>query len=107
MSKQTVSIFVLQLEHGKYYVGSSTDPVKCMEEHKEGLGPRWTQIHKPVSMKQIIPFKQPEEVDFYTKITMRTYGVEHVRGGSWEALYLADSDRHALHNDNSSGCCIA
>lgn len=103
----TTSIYVLQLEHGKYYVGESIDPVKALEEHREGLGPNWTQIHKPIRIAQITPFKQSEEVDFYTKMAMRTYGVENVRGGSWDAVRLSDSDRHSLHHDNSSSCLVA
>jgi len=38
---------------------------------------------------------------------MKEHGIEHVRGGSWESLRLNDSDRHALHHDNSAACVIA
>jgi hypothetical protein len=107
MSRPTTSIYILQLEHGKYYVGESIDPVKALEEHREGLGPTWTQIHKPLRIHRIIPFKQHDELDFHTKLVMREYGVEHVRGGSWDAMRLNDSDRHALHHDNSSACIVA
>ena len=101
------SIYVLQLEHGKYYVGEAIDPQKALQEHREGLGPQWTQIHKPLRIQKINAFKQADELDFYVKLVMREYGVENVRGGSWEAMRLNDSDRHALHNDNSAACVIA
>ena len=107
MSRPTTSIYILQLEHGKYYVGESIDPYKAVEEHREGLGPVWTKIHKPIRIQKIIPFKQYDELDFYVKLAMRDYGVENVRGGSWEAMRLSDSDRHSLHHDNSSACVIA
>jgi len=106
MSRTTTSIYVLQLEHGKYYVGESIDPIKAMEEHREGLGPAWTQIHKPIRMLEMMHFKQFDEVDFYTKLHMRTYGIDNVRGGSWSGMRMSDSDRHALHNDNSSSCLV-
>lgn len=107
MAQQTTSIYILELEHGKYYVGESLDPIKAFEEHREGLGPVWTQIHKPIRIQQIMHFKQLDELDFYIKLTMRTHGVENVRGGSWSGVRLTDADRHALHNDNSAACVIA
>jgi predicted GIY-YIG superfamily endonuclease len=107
MAQSTTSIYVLQLEHGKFYVGESVDPVKALEEHLEGLGPQWTQIHKPLRIHQTFQFKQHDELDFYVKLAMKEHGIEHVRGGSWESLRLNDSDRHALHHDNSAACVIA
>ena len=106
MSK-TVSLFRVVLEHGKYYVGESVDPVKRLEELREGLGPFWTQIHKPIRMEEVIPFQKPGEVDAYTKRSMRTYGIENVRGGAWESANLSDGERQALHNDLQKGCLIA
>ena len=104
----TTTIFILQLEHGKYYVGESKDPIKALEEHREGLGPFWTRIHRPIRINQTIPFKQSEELHKYTKLAMRKYGLENVRGGIWEAIRLTDSERHALHVDptEDNGCSI-
>jgi len=107
MSRPTTSIYIVQLEHGKYYVGESADPTKALEELREGLGPQWTQIHKPLRIIKTTPFKQVDELDFYVKLAMRDFGIEHVRGGSWLATRLTDSDRHALHHDNSSACMVA
>jgi hypothetical protein len=52
-------------------------------------------------------FKQADELDFYVKLALREHGIENVRGGAWESMRLNDSDRHALHNDNSAACVIA
>ena len=105
----TTSIYILQLEHGKYYVGESKDPVKAIEEHREGLGPFWTRIHKPVRIEEVFPFKSANEVDLYTKTTMRKYGIENVRGGSFQDARLKDADRHRLHSEfqDQSNCLIA
>ena len=80
---QTTCIYVVQLEHGKYYVSASDDPEKELEELREGLGIFWTQIHKPVRIVERSRFKRIDELDRYTKLAMRKYGLEHVRGGSW------------------------
>jgi hypothetical protein len=105
----TTAIYILQLEHGKYYVGESKDPVKAMEEHREGLGPFWTKIHKPVRIEAVMPFKSAGEVDLYTKTAMRKYGIENVRGGSFQDARLKDADRHRLHSEfqDQSNCLIA
>ena len=110
MTTSTTTIFILQLEHGKYYVGESQDPIKALEEHREGLGPFWTKIHRPIRIIQTVPFKQREDLNNYTKLAMRKYGLENVRGGIWEAARLSDAERHALHDDATSDdimCCIA
>ena len=103
----TISLFLVQLEHGKYYVGESVDPIKRLEELREGLGPFWTQIHKPIRLAEVIPFQNVGDVDAYAKRTMRTYGVDNVRGGRWEEARLSDADRHALHEDLEHGCTVA
>jgi predicted GIY-YIG superfamily endonuclease len=103
---QTTCIYVVQLEHGKYYVSASDDPEKELEELREGLGIFWTQIHKPVRIVERSRFKRIDELDRYTKLAMRKYGLEHVRGGSWESARLSDRDRQVLHDEiiNDTGC---
>ena len=102
------SIYVLRLEHGKFYVGASIDPVKAAQEHTEGLGPFWTQIHRPLQLLEVAQGKKQEELDQYVKMTMRKHGIENVRGGSWEQARLSDADRHSLHNElDDSSCTIA
>jgi predicted GIY-YIG superfamily endonuclease len=96
---QTTCLYVAQLEHGKYYVGAADDPDKALEALREGLGPFWTQIHKPIRIVERSRFKRTDELDRHTKMAMRKYGMEHVRGGSWESARLSDRDRHSLHDE--------
>jgi hypothetical protein len=102
-------IFILQLEHNKYFVGASQDPVKAMEEHREGLGPLWTRIHRPLGIIKRVPFQREEELDTFVKGAMRTYGLENVRGGSWSDARISDTQRHALHAELHGGddCVVA
>ena len=95
------SIFIVQLEHGMYYVGESKDPVKRYEELVHGGGPTWTQIHRPLRFEKITVSQPASSLDTFTKAAMKKYGVDRVRGGSWESLRLSDADRHALHDDSS------
>jgi predicted GIY-YIG superfamily endonuclease len=36
------TVYVLQLEDGKYYVGKTADLPKRFKEHREGNGAAWT-----------------------------------------------------------------
>jgi predicted GIY-YIG superfamily endonuclease len=102
------SIYRLELEHGKYFVGASTDPVKALEEHREGLGCAWTTIHRPLRIVEVVGFVREGELDTYVRKWMLQYGVDHVRGGSWEHVRLLDKDRHTLCGEltRQRGCLI-
>jgi hypothetical protein len=106
-----VSIFLLELEHGKFYAGASSDPVKALEEYREGLhvfGSRWTQIHRPVRLREVVRVARVEELDVYVRKWMLQYGVENVRGGSWSSPRLTDKDRQVLSIElpRQGGCMV-
>jgi hypothetical protein len=91
------SFFFMELEHGKYYVGASQDPLKTLEEHREGVaGIPWTQIHRPVRLREVVAVARPSELDDYVRRCMMDRGVEHVRGGSWSDVRLRDKDRREI-----------
>ena len=101
-------IFLVELEHNKYYVGCGSHPEKSFEEIREGLGPAWTQIHRPIRILQAIEFAPRKELDTYVRKWMLEYGVENVRGGSWEHVRLTDGDRQQLCGEltKQRGCII-
>lgn len=99
------AMYVLELEHGKFLVGLSSDPIKAMEEHREGLGGAWTEIHRPVRIRETVPFVKEEELDGHVRIAMRKWGVENVRGGSWSGVRLTDQERQAVSGGNY-GCVV-
>ncbi len=98
------SLFLMELEHGKYFVGASQDPLKTLEEHREGIaGIAWTQIHRPVRLREVVAVARPGELDDYVRRWMLQYGVEHVRGGSWLNIRLLDKDRQMLCGGSEKG----
>jgi predicted GIY-YIG superfamily endonuclease len=109
----TTSFFVMELEHGKYFVGASQDPVKTLEEHREGLTRiTWTQIHRPIRLLSIVPVAVKEQLDDYVCQWMREEGMENVRGGSWSDVRLRDKDRRdiggrAEAGKRKAGCVVA
>ena len=43
-------IYVLKLEHHKYYVGKTKNMSKRYQEHIDGTGSEWTNIFKPIKI---------------------------------------------------------
>jgi predicted GIY-YIG superfamily endonuclease len=95
----TMSIYVLRLQGGKYYVGKSDNPTKRLEEHRAGEGTEWTQIHTPISIDKVIPMRSKFDEDNVTKEYMSEYGIENVRGGSYTNVQLTAWQRKVLQQE--------
>jgi hypothetical protein len=86
-------IYVLKLQHGKYYVGKTNNFEKRMHQHETGIGGSfWTKLHKPVEVIRKFEIKSNSfnkefiyglEEDKVVKEMMCLYGIDNVRGGSY------------------------
>jgi putative endonuclease len=47
MAKMTYYVYILLCDDGSYYTGHTKDVESRFKQHKEGIGARYTQIHKP------------------------------------------------------------
>jgi predicted GIY-YIG superfamily endonuclease len=103
------SVFLFELEHGKFYAGASSDPVKAFEECREGLGPAWTRIHRPLHIREVVGVARVDSLDQHVRRWMLQYGVENVRGGSWSGVRLTDKDRQVLCGEltRQRGCVVS
>jgi hypothetical protein len=86
-----IYIYALQLEHGKYYIGKTSNPNFRIEQHFHSGGAIWTQKHKPIAVLEIIPDCDDYDEDKYTRRYMDNYGIDNVRGGSFCEVILDDS----------------
>ena len=102
-STEKYTIYVLQCENGKYYVGSTANKKQRFKEHFQSArsGSKWTRMHKP--LKVVKEYKRVSE-DHYlgleAKVTanlMWKHGVNNVRGAffSHPRMYTQD-DADAL-----------
>jgi predicted GIY-YIG superfamily endonuclease len=100
-------IYVLKLEHQKYYVGKSKSPSKRITEHTSGKGSVWTSLHKPISVESTTPCSSPFDEDKITKEWMSLKGIDNVRGGSYVEIELDPLKRQVLQTEiwASTGCC--
>ena len=101
------TVYILQLEDRKYYVGKSDDPLKRFEEHKTGQGAAWTRLHPPIDIYKTFPGSGPFDEDKITKEMMAKYGIDAVRGGSYVTVELGAAQRKALQQElwAAKDCC--
>ena len=76
-------IYVLQLQHGCFYVGKSDNPQKRLLQHKNNQGSAWTRLHKPVRLIKKIKMTSTLQEDQITEELMKKKGIDKVRGGMY------------------------
>ena len=92
LMKTQYTVYILELQGGKYYVGKSKNPLKRIREHFESNGAGWTFSNKPLRVIELIPERGPYDEDSYTIEYMSKYGIENVRGGSFCESRLNDAN---------------
>lgn len=101
--------YVLELENGKYYVGTTRNLEARFEEHRIGDGSAWTVKHKPIKIISTFDVQDGSEEDRYTLKMMKKYGMDLVRGGSYTNVKLSDRQKTVLTDKLSPprGKCFA
>lgn len=92
-----MKIYILKLEHGKYYIGKTNVPLQeRISQHYAGNGAEWTKIHPVVEVFDVISVCNAFDEDKYTKMYMAEYGIDNVRGGSYCQIELSSTQKHLL-----------
>ena len=76
-------VYVLELEGGNYYIGATHNFNMRIAQHISGNGAKWTRLHKPKSVVEIILDISKTTENATTLRYIDLYGPERVRGGSW------------------------
>jgi len=93
------TVYVLECEEGKYYVGSTSNRKRRYNQHARRRGSQWTKTYAPLLIKKEykrIPKKYL--LGFESKVTaenMLLYGVNNVRG----SMFCSTRDYHIGHLD--------
>lgn len=93
------SIYVLQLEQEKYYVGktSAANLDSRIAAHFTRNGSVWTKRYKPISIVEIISNCDDYDEDKHTVKYMDRYGMNNVRGGSFCRIELSSENLETLN----------
>tara|TARA_Y100000589_G_scaffold287211_1_gene287879 strand:- start:268 stop:609 length:342 start_codon:yes stop_codon:yes gene_type:complete len=84
-----VYIYVLKLLGNKFYVGKTVNPICRIGYHFICKGSKWTQLHRPINIEQIIPNCNDKDENTITIEYMKKKGIENVRGGSFCQINLS------------------
>jgi predicted GIY-YIG superfamily endonuclease len=101
------TLYVLQLENGKYYVGKTQDIDKRYREHKNGQGSEWTKIYKPVKILETRNISSDHDENNTTKDYMKKYGIANVRGGAYCQVDLTEEQENSIRHEirsNTDNC---
>ena len=99
-------VYVLELEGGCYYVGTSSDPQARLRRHMGGRtagAAAWTAAHRPIRFlrQPIGPLTELQALSVEEATTlemMNLHGVPKVRGAHWSKVILSPEDfRAAAH----------
>lgn len=93
------TLYILQLEHGKYYVGKTDDVDARYSQHQRGGGSEWTRLHKPVKLLEQRPVTSSHDETNVTKDLMKKYGLDNVRGGAYCQVDLPDYVEDAIQHE--------
>jgi len=101
-------VYILQLEHHKWYVGKTKSLTKRYEEHKTGQGCEWTKIHRVIKLEKSMMTDDDFQEDLWTKKYMQLYGIDNVRGGSYCQVLLHAEQIHFLEIElrSASNSCL-
>jgi predicted GIY-YIG superfamily endonuclease len=93
------TLYVLQLEDNKWYVGKSADVAKRFEQHKKGSGSAWTKEYAPIRIAETRKITSPFDETNVTKEYMNKYGIDNVRGGAYTAVTLPDEQETLIRHE--------
>lgn len=77
------TLYILQLEDDKWYIGKTDDVQKRFEQHKSGKGSAWTKEYSPVKIHETRKITSVHDETTTTLDFMKKYGIDNVRGGAY------------------------
>ena len=117
-------VYVLRLEHGKFYVGASANVITRIHHHMDENknGTTWTKEHRPIGgmryingavelvpacVDAIYPMISPADEAWITLAYIEKYGIDSVRGGPWCSPIIAEHVKATIRAiiDGCSNVC--
>jgi predicted GIY-YIG superfamily endonuclease len=102
-------LYVLELSHGKYYVGTTRKSTRDrFLEHYKGAGSGWTRLYPPTRILVEEEPYRPFSEDATTLLWMAALGVDAVRGGKYSQVVLREEQLVEIRQSirHESGQCF-
>lgn len=97
-----VTIYLLKLSKGKYYVGSTTKDIDDeYANHLSGLGGEWTKLYPPVKVLEHFT-TSPKFLDLVITRAVNKYGIDNVRSCYFNAITLSEKHKKLYNNSPKS-----
>lgn len=87
-----VTVYVLKLEYGKYYIGKTNNSSVRIDQHFNNNGNSWTKKYNPIEIVELFSNSDIYDEDKITIKYMGIYGIDNVRGGSFTKLTLNEME---------------
>ena len=91
--------YILQLTHGKYYVGRTNNLEKRVCDHTNGNGAAWTKKYGVIRVMETHNNDSRFFEDMLVKTMMHKYGIDNVRGGSYVQVNLPQIQYQCLQRE--------
>lgn len=91
-------IYVLRLQHSKWYIGKTRNIIERIKYHSEGMT-EWTRLHPIIRVEELLPLLDEFDEDNKTKKYMKAYGIDNVRGGSYTSTLLPQAVMDLLEKE--------
>jgi predicted GIY-YIG superfamily endonuclease len=95
----TIHIYIMKLEHGCWFVGSTNDIPKSVKHHFMHATSEWMKLHKPIAMEASYRYLSRFDEDRYTKEYMLKYGIDKVRGGTYALPNIDDEQKRMIQRE--------
>ena len=100
------NIYVLKCQQNKYYIGKTSKPInQRINEHFSNEGSEWTLKYPCIKCIDVIKNVDDFEEDKITKIYMKKYGINNVRGGSYCQINLPKYKLKTLNDELNINNC--
>lgn len=96
MTEETMFVYVIQCQGGKYYVGRTTRLAQRFAEHWSGSGSEWTKLYPPIRVERVIETNLTYDEGSYVKKYMHLHGIDNVRGGAYVTRELTRHQKALL-----------